>query len=356
VGRLPRVLASCAGRCSVDGFVPVGGGGRKDSAGADSSGAGSDEMERVQVPGRRGWRDATQDQDAIAIGRYASDLHGCPGASDPEEPVESAIQDGRSSPYRVGPFSVPSGVLVPETVDGLVVAEKNLSTTRAVGGAVRLQPIAFATGSAAGVTAGLAAARGVAPRSVPVLDVQWRVASRWDSDLSIQPWLDARPTTVEQAFLEVAVTRGWQSEPGVDRAGHGWSITRGEAVEVLAQAKGLTRAPRSVFDDIGGNRGRWLSAAKADGWFSGCGASKSCAGDRLTRQQFAWIASALDGTSPGPRPSDVAGSAAGPAGSAVAKGFLTWCGVASQKFCPAAKADRASIGRLGAALLNERTT
>ena len=70
--------------------------------------------------------------------------------------MKGDIQDGYTSDYGRGPFSVPFNTMIPLTDEGLVVTEKNISTTRAPNGAVRLQPIAFSTGVASGTTAGLA--------------------------------------------------------------------------------------------------------------------------------------------------------------------------------------------------------
>lgn len=316
----------------------------------------SRDMKRVAVPGRAGYRDATQDADAIAIGNYASDLHGCHGANDPEEPVISDIQDGVSAPHQWGPFSVPSGILIPESVEGLVAAEKNLSSTRAANAALRLQPIAFSTGAAAGVTAGLAAYRHIDARLVPALDVQWRIAHKWGADLSIQPWTDARPTTKEQAFVEVATARGWMSGVAADKAGHESTIPRMYAISLLAQAKGLRPASRNVYVDTPDAWGRWLTAAHEDGWFSGCGQSKACPDRKMTRMEAAYVGTAVLGDRSGGRglPSDVSGAGALPAASAVASGYMGWCGASSQ-FCPTSQVTRTTVTRIGADLIAART-
>ena len=69
-------------------------------------------------------------------------------------------------------FSVPLGALVPETMDGLVVADKAISVSNVANGTTRLQPVVLLTGQAAGALAALAARDGREPRSVPVRDVQ----------------------------------------------------------------------------------------------------------------------------------------------------------------------------------------
>jgi hypothetical protein len=69
-------------------------------------------------------------------------------------------------------FSVPLGALVPESVDGLVVADKAISVSNVANGTTRLQPVVLLTGQAAGALAALAARSGREPRAVPVREVQ----------------------------------------------------------------------------------------------------------------------------------------------------------------------------------------
>ncbi|MEU0507877.1 FAD-dependent oxidoreductase [Amycolatopsis sp. NPDC006125] len=65
------------------------------------------------------------------------------------------------------PFSVPYRSLLPQEVEGLLVAGRCLSATEAAMGAARHMGTAMATGHAAGVAAALAADVGVLPRLVP---------------------------------------------------------------------------------------------------------------------------------------------------------------------------------------------
>ncbi|MCU1237391.1 MAG: pyruvate/2-oxoglutarate dehydrogenase complex, dihydrolipoamide dehydrogenase component [Candidatus Solibacter sp.] len=102
---------------------------------------------------------------AIAVGDYAMDLHACDG----DETIETTLEkhgDQQGFMTSLGPFQVPLQSLIPEKVDGLMVAEKNLSQSRLVNGATRLQPIAMMVGQASGATAALAALHGIAPRAV----------------------------------------------------------------------------------------------------------------------------------------------------------------------------------------------
>ena len=106
---------------------------------------------------------------AIAIGRYTLDLH---HARFDEDMDMGEKEDYMISRMPVGNFQVPLDVLIPAHVDGLIAAEKNLSVSRLVAGALRLQPITMMTGQAAGVLAALAAKDGIQPREVSTIRVQ----------------------------------------------------------------------------------------------------------------------------------------------------------------------------------------
>lgn len=53
-------------------------------------------------------------------------------------------------------------------------------------------------------------------------------------------------------------------------------------------------------------------------------------------------------------PSDVSGAGALPAASAVASGYMGWCGASSQ-FCPTSQVTRTTVTRIGADLIAART-
>jgi hypothetical protein len=87
-------------------------------------------------------------------------------------------------------FSVPLGALIPETVDGLVVADKAISVSSVANGTTRLQPVVLLTGQAAGTLAALAARQGREPRTVPVREVQRRLLA---AGAFLLPYLDVLP-------------------------------------------------------------------------------------------------------------------------------------------------------------------
>lgn len=110
-------------------------------------------------------------QDAIAIGCYHLDLHHTDIDADMESNLGEKAAYIESHRPR-GNFQVPMNILIPRNVDGLILAEKNLSMSRLVAGALRLQPITMMTGQAAGALAAIAVSQNVQPRNVKAVHVQ----------------------------------------------------------------------------------------------------------------------------------------------------------------------------------------
>jgi len=73
---------------------------------------------------------------------------------------------------KMPPVSVPYGCLLPRAMDGLLVAGRHVSCDAASHSFLREIPQCWLTGQAAGAAAGLAAGLGVAPRAVPVVQLQ----------------------------------------------------------------------------------------------------------------------------------------------------------------------------------------
>jgi hypothetical protein len=144
--------------------------------------------------------------DSIAVGDYADDLHGC----NAPENLESGLERVTDQPpgFRSGPFEIPLGTLIPEKVDGLLVAEKNLSQSRLANGATRLQPSTMTTGEAAGDLAAIAAREGVPPRKVPVAAVQVALLQSGHA-LSRAYMPDMVPGTLPWQAAQMAYVRGW---------------------------------------------------------------------------------------------------------------------------------------------------
>jgi hypothetical protein len=119
------------------------------------------------------WRDRKNTPtyaNSVAVGYYPMDVHECKAP----KTLETALDGPTDIPstHTGGAFEVPLGVLIPQTVDGLVAAEKNISASRGANGAIREQPIAMDIGQAAGALAALSAQNNNQPRSISAQTVQ----------------------------------------------------------------------------------------------------------------------------------------------------------------------------------------
>jgi hypothetical protein len=87
-------------------------------------------------------------------------------------PWDDEIGISPSLSPKLPPVSVPYGCLVPRSLDGLLAAGRHVSCDAASHSFLREIPQCWLTGQAAGAAAGVAVARGVTPRAVPVAEVQ----------------------------------------------------------------------------------------------------------------------------------------------------------------------------------------
>ncbi len=131
---------------------------------------------------------AQGEMSAIAIGNYANDHH-YPGVDFPLAP-KSMRWGGR---WTGTPFAVPYEALIPATVDGLLVCEKNISVSHIANGATRLQPIVLGIGQAAGMAAALCVERGCQPRELPVPILQDALLTDPQAPAAIVPLLNLPP-------------------------------------------------------------------------------------------------------------------------------------------------------------------
>ncbi|HZX08186.1 FAD-dependent oxidoreductase, partial [Kribbella sp.] len=101
----------------------------------------------------RGSRGAVAYDDSVGIGMYRIDLHPSTGGDN--------YIDVASSPFRI-----PLGAMIPQRVQNLLPASKNLGTTHITNGCYRLHPVEWNIGEAAGLLAGFCLDRGVSPHAV----------------------------------------------------------------------------------------------------------------------------------------------------------------------------------------------
>ncbi|MGB3293523.1 MAG: FAD-dependent oxidoreductase [Phormidesmis sp.] len=103
------------------------------------------------------------EMNAIALGNYPNDHH-YPGFEMPLAP-KSIGWGGRQTGT---PFAISYDTLVPKTVEGLLVCEKNISVSHIANGATRLQPVVLGIGQAAGMAAALCIEQVCEPRDLAV--------------------------------------------------------------------------------------------------------------------------------------------------------------------------------------------
>lgn len=121
----------------------------------------------------------------IAVGDYTIDHHHLKNTS---APTIDFVK------IKVPSYNVPMGSLIPQGVDGLIVAEKSICVSNIVNGATRLQPVVMQLGQAAGVMAALCVQQQVQPAKLKVRDVQTALLK---ANAYIMPFIDV-PTTDPQ--------------------------------------------------------------------------------------------------------------------------------------------------------------
>jgi hypothetical protein len=117
----------------------------------------------------RGDKGAVTHADSIGVGMYRIDLHPSTGG-------DSYIDVGSC------PFEIPLGALIPQRMENLLPAGKNIGTTHITNGSHRLHPVEWNVGEVAGLLADFCLTRAVTPRAVrntPALlaDFQERLAA-----------------------------------------------------------------------------------------------------------------------------------------------------------------------------------
>lgn len=94
--------------------------------------------------------------DSVAVGAWPVDIHPTNGFV--------GVHPHKENPPQ--PYEIPFRCLLPQGVDGLVVAGKPISTTHRAHGSTRVPGTSLATGQAAGVAAALASRRGIPVRQL----------------------------------------------------------------------------------------------------------------------------------------------------------------------------------------------
>jgi hypothetical protein len=210
------------------------------------------EIQREGVPPRASRTFAS----SIALGDYPADLHGC--SEEPTLDFElERTADRPAAGTRGGLFQVPIETLIPESTDGFLAAEKNISQTRLADGATRLQPITMLTGQAAGLLAALAVESGIPPRRVGVGKVQ-KILLGEKSALSLAQFQDVPRDKPVWPAVQMAIVRGWMAGLHNENFGPGEPVKRRTAAAILAERADLNscRRRRLRSDEWNLHRGR----------------------------------------------------------------------------------------------------
>lgn len=243
---------------------------------------------------------------SVAMGDYFMDLDHGPTA----HAVEADLDSGEP-PRGGGPFQVPFEVFIPERIDGLVAAEKNISQSRIVNGATRLQPITMLDGQAAGTIAALAVRQGVQPRLVNPIAVQAvqlesgaNLIQRWYADvawgtplwratqlLSLHGVMDRSGDFTKAAGKSIGADSTWGAQQVLSRADAQAALNR------LAQLLGRP-APAALAADGPDGSLTWKSLSPAlsglvPTWKRTAGEAVAAANRPLTRGDFALVIAPL---------------------------------------------------------------
>lgn len=303
---------------------------------------------------------------SIAVGDYADDLHACNCDTDGPAVLEAGLDacDDVPAGFVGGPFQVPLEVLLPETVDGLVAAEKNLSVSRLVNGAIRLQPITMATGEAAGVVAALSAIGGVPPRALRAIDVQTALV-RANLRIAVQGFTDVARADPYWPDVQIAAAHEVMTGNGVSLFRPTAQMPRDEGAVAIARMLGLPiGSPPAVasFNDVPTTHWAFaaIEALLTAGLTTGCRTMplEFCPDGPLTRAQLAVILGrglGLDpaGASTTPHWTDVPAShgAFGWIQAFTEAGLGEACGAGATQFCPDSPILRQEAARVVALTL-----
>lgn len=135
--------------------------------------------------------------DAIAIGNYANDHH-YPSGDITLQP-KSMRWGGR---WTGTPFTIPYRALVPNSTDGLLVCEKNISVSHIANGATRLQPVVLGIGQAAGMAAALCVEQGCEPRALEVRSLQEALLTDPIAPMAVIPLINLLPHDVDWLYWQ----------------------------------------------------------------------------------------------------------------------------------------------------------
>lgn len=226
---------------------------------------------------------------SVAVGDYPIDLHACKEQEDLEETLES-VSDMPPG-FVGGPFQIPFEAFIPEQINGLVLAEKNLSMTRLANGALRLQPITMLAGQAAGLISALSIERGVQPRDLSVGDVQNRLLKEGSMLYGFSDVKQDNPYFEE--IQKIALAGYMSGYGGSWKFGPDDLLSRAEISVVLSRLNSLPiQIPETpTFEDVEIDKWyyKWVETLYKSGLTAGCSETPKlfCPNNNVTREELA---------------------------------------------------------------------
>ncbi|MGJ3249870.1 MAG: FAD-dependent oxidoreductase [Elainellaceae cyanobacterium] len=131
--------------------------------------------------------------EAIAFGNYANDHHYPRPLSELLTLKPKSMRWGGR--WTGTPFAIPYRCLIPTSMDGLLVCEKNISVSHIANGSTRLQPIVLGIGQAAGMAAALCVEQLCEPRQLPVRRLQEALLCDATAPAAVIPLLNGLPNS-----------------------------------------------------------------------------------------------------------------------------------------------------------------
>lgn len=144
-------------------------------------------------------------------------------------------------------YGLPLGTLIPQEVDGLIVAEKSISVSNIMNGTTRLQPVVLQIGQAAGALAALAVKNNQKISDVSVRDVQNAIL---DAKGYLLPYLDVPVSDVKFAPYQRIGSTGILKGVGknVDWSNQTW--LRADTVLLASELDGLFEVYPAAKDEF----------------------------------------------------------------------------------------------------------
>ncbi len=226
---------------------------------------------------------------SIGLGIYNTDLHRCAA----NENLESDMGETRDDITSWGRHQIPFESLIPENLDGFILAGKNISQSRLANGSTRVHPTEMVIGQAAGVIAALSIKNNIEPRNLSRISVQWKLLEG-GSEISLFKFQDVPVTNVFWRDVQLVTTKGLMRGYNNNTFGVNDSLRREAAALIFAKLANLEVDPAPstpTFQDVPKTNPfyKYIEAVAKAGIVGGCSEAPKlfCPSSPLTREQFA---------------------------------------------------------------------